>query len=140
MWKDVEIFCYVSRWRNTQEAAESVTAARTASGHRAGSSGLSTTPSRYMRWAMSIAYRKGRNTLLRVVRQLPAPSLPTPRVLGVDDFALRKRQTYGTILVDLERRQPVALLLRYLWTGDPVVHALVGAAKHSARGLQKTMT
>jgi hypothetical protein len=28
----------------------------------------------------------------------------------VDDFALRKRQTYGTILVDLERRQPVALL------------------------------
>jgi transposase len=28
----------------------------------------------------------------------------------VDDWALRKRQTYGTILVDLERRQPVELL------------------------------
>jgi len=51
-----------------------------------------------------------RNTLLRLLRQQPAPSCPTPRVLGVDDFALRKRQTYGTILVDLERRQPVALL------------------------------
>jgi transposase len=63
-----------------------------------------------------------RNTLLRMLRQQPAPSFPTPRVLGVDDFALRKRHTYGTILVDLERRQPVALLPER--TAEPVAQWL----------------
>src|SRR5207248_9853589 len=40
----------------------------------------------------------------------PIPSSTTPTGLGGDDCALRKRHTYGPILVALERRQPVALL------------------------------
>ena len=50
-------------------------------------------------------------TVRRRVRQgvLPPPS-PGPRVLGVDDWAWRKGHTYGTILVDLERRRVVDLL------------------------------
>jgi transposase len=69
-------------------------------------------------WDLAVS----RNTLLRGLRRQPAPSFPTPRVLGVDDFALRKRHTYGTILVDLERRQPVALLLER--TAEPVAQWL----------------
>lgn len=50
------------------------------------------------------------DTLLRLVREPTVPLQPTPRVLGVDDWAMCKGQTYGTILVNLETHRPVDLL------------------------------
>jgi Transposase/zinc-finger of transposase IS204/IS1001/IS1096/IS1165 len=48
--------------------------------------------------------------VLRLVRGLPLPEPAPPRVVGVDDWALRKGRTYGTIVVDLERRRVLDLL------------------------------
>jgi transposase len=50
------------------------------------------------------------DALLRHLRQSRLVTGPTPRVLGVDDWAWRKGERYGTILVDLERRRVVDLL------------------------------
>jgi transposase len=51
-----------------------------------------------------------RDTLLRLVRRLRLPVIPPVQAIGVDDWAYRKRQRYGTIVVDLAQRRPVALL------------------------------
>src|SRR6266566_1862868 len=46
----------------------------------------------------------------RLIRGASLPKCKTPRVLGLDDFAWKKGDRYGTLLVDLEARCPVDLL------------------------------
>jgi transposase len=44
------------------------------------------------------------------MRRTPCPVISSPHVLSVDAFARRTRHTYDTLLLDLERRRPLALL------------------------------
>ena len=50
------------------------------------------------------------DTLLRVVRRRGSPRFAPPTVVGIDDWAWRRNQRYGTIICDLERRRTIALL------------------------------
>ena len=50
------------------------------------------------------------DTVLRLIRRLPLPEQDVPRVVGVDDWALCKGRTYGTIVVDMEQRRVADLL------------------------------
>jgi len=50
------------------------------------------------------------DTLLRRVKDWSGPADPPPRCVGIDDWALRKGQSYGTILIDLERSRVLDLL------------------------------
>jgi transposase len=49
-------------------------------------------------------------TILRRMRQVALPPLQPVCQVGIDDWAWRKGQTYGTIMVDLQRRCPIDLL------------------------------
>jgi len=46
----------------------------------------------------------------RYLRSYELESFETPRVLGIDDWAMSKGRRYGTLLVDLEKRKPIELI------------------------------
>ncbi len=53
-----------------------------------------------------------KDTLLRAVRREAAAAGPAPAatVIGIDDFAWRRGHSYGSIVVDLERRKVIDIL------------------------------
>jgi transposase len=62
------------------------------------------------RLAPSLGMHVSAPPLLRRLRVVACAPPQAVRILGVDDWAWKKGQTYGTILVDLEKRCPIELL------------------------------
>jgi hypothetical protein len=50
------------------------------------------------------------DTLLRPVKGADDGPAPSPRFVGVDDWAVRKGQRYVTVLIDLERGRVIDIL------------------------------
>ena len=57
-----------------------------------------------------LAAQVSRHTLIRVLMALPGPAAGPVRVLGIDDFSLRRGHSYATLLVDMETGEPADVL------------------------------
>ncbi|MFF4652025.1 ISL3 family transposase [Streptomyces sp. NPDC001380] len=62
------------------------------------------------RLTCALAARMSRSTALRLLMRLPLPPLRVPRVLGVDDFALKRRHRYAIVLTDAETGERIDVL------------------------------
>lgn len=85
--------------RTTNDLTDAHTAIAFAAGGEGGS-----------RLAHALAMPSSPATLLRRIRAARTDPGPPPRYVGVDEWACKKGQNYGTILIDLERGTVIDLL------------------------------
>lgn len=62
------------------------------------------------RLAVAMGVPTSPDTLLRIQRAAGSAASRTPRVLGIDDLALRGGREYATLFVDMETRRPIDLV------------------------------
>jgi transposase len=62
------------------------------------------------RLAVRLSMPVSGDTLLRLIQTASIEPYPPPRVAGIDEWAWRRGQRYGTIICDLERQQVIELL------------------------------
>jgi transposase len=72
--------------------------------------GLATSAQVCTRLASKLGLQVKASSLLRALRTVACAPPTLVRILGIDDWAWKKGQIYGTLLVDLERRRPIEIL------------------------------
>lgn len=58
----------------------------------------------------ALRIRLSRHTAIRSLLRIPLPPRTVPRVVGIDDFALRRRHRYATVVIDADSHQRVDVL------------------------------